>query len=45
VPERKHGRLVVAHGPFVMNSAVEIKQAMIDYQAGRMGRLEPVARA
>lgn len=33
---------VVAHGPFVMNSTVEIKQAFQDYQAGRMGHLEPV---
>ena len=32
---------VVAHGPFVMNTRNEIKQAMADYQAGRMGRLEP----
>ena len=35
---------VVAHGPFVMNTAVEIKQAVVDYQAGRMGRLEPLPR-
>lgn len=34
---------VVAHGPFVMNTLVEIKQAVLDYQSGRMGRLEPVA--
>jgi hypothetical protein len=34
---------VVAHGPFVMNTVVEIKQAVLDYQSGRMGRLEPVA--
>jgi hypothetical protein len=26
-----------------MNTAVEIKQAMMDYQSGRMGQLEPVA--
>lgn len=30
---------VVAYGPFVMNSWDEIRQAMVDYQAGRMGRL------
>jgi redox-sensitive bicupin YhaK (pirin superfamily) len=34
---------VAAQGPFVMNTAVEIKQAMMDYQSGRMGQLEPVA--
>jgi redox-sensitive bicupin YhaK (pirin superfamily) len=26
-------------GPFVMNTAAEIKQAMSDYQSGRMGQL------
>jgi redox-sensitive bicupin YhaK (pirin superfamily) len=30
---------VVGHGPFVMNSREEIQQAVVDYQAGRMGRL------
>jgi redox-sensitive bicupin YhaK (pirin superfamily) len=30
---------VVGHGPFVMNTRSEIQQAMVDYQAGRMGRL------
>ncbi len=25
--------------PFVMNTAEEIRQAMLDYQSGRMGRL------
>jgi redox-sensitive bicupin YhaK (pirin superfamily) len=30
---------VVGQGPFVMNSRDEIQQAMVDYQAGRMGRL------
>jgi redox-sensitive bicupin YhaK (pirin superfamily) len=33
---------VVAHGPFVMNTPMEIQQAKRDYQSGRMGRLEPV---
>jgi redox-sensitive bicupin YhaK (pirin superfamily) len=28
---------VIAHGPFVMNTPDEIRQAIIDYQAGRMG--------
>jgi len=28
---------IVAHGPFVMNSEQEIRQAMSDYQSGRMG--------
>lgn len=32
---------VVASGPFVMNSLGEIKQAMLDYQAGRFGALTP----
>jgi len=30
---------VVARGPFVMNTEDEIRQAMLDYQSGRMGRL------
>jgi redox-sensitive bicupin YhaK (pirin superfamily) len=30
---------VVMHGPFVMNSADEIRQAMADFQAGRFGRI------
>lgn len=31
---------VVAHGPFVMNSLGEIKQAMLDYHNGRFGTLD-----
>lgn len=32
---------VVAHGPFVMNTADEVRQAFQDYHDGRMGRLVP----
>jgi redox-sensitive bicupin YhaK (pirin superfamily) len=30
---------VVGHGPFVMNTAAEIRQAMADYAGGKMGHL------
>jgi redox-sensitive bicupin YhaK (pirin superfamily) len=30
---------IVGHGPFVMNTQGEIRQAMLDYQQGRMGHL------
>jgi redox-sensitive bicupin YhaK (pirin superfamily) len=33
------GEPVVGQGPFVMNTREEIRQAILDYQAGRMGRL------
>jgi redox-sensitive bicupin YhaK (pirin superfamily) len=33
------GEPVVGQGPFVMNTAEEIRQAMLDYRSGRMGRL------
>lgn len=33
---------IVGHGPFVMNSVQEINQAIMDYQAGLMGKLERI---
>jgi redox-sensitive bicupin YhaK (pirin superfamily) len=30
---------IVGQGPFVMNTAEEIRAAIRDYQSGRMGRL------
>lgn len=35
-----HNQPVVQYGPFVMSSVEEIQQAILDYQAGRMGRIE-----
>ncbi|MCR5888251.1 pirin family protein [Hymenobacter sp. J193] len=34
---RPFGEPIVAYGPFVMNSEVEIRQAYADYQAGKFG--------
>ncbi len=31
---------VVSYGPFVMNTQEEIRQAILDYQSGRMGRIQ-----
>lgn len=35
-----YNELIVAHGPFVMNSEAEIRQAVMDYQSGKLGGLE-----
>ncbi|MBX9587812.1 MAG: pirin family protein [Hyphomonadaceae bacterium] len=36
---------VVAHGPFVMNTAGEIKQAMLEFQSGKFGAIRETQTA
>ncbi len=36
---------VMAHGPFVMNTAEEIKQAMVDFQSGKFGTMRETETA
>jgi redox-sensitive bicupin YhaK (pirin superfamily) len=38
------GEPIVGQGPFVMNRPEEIRQAIVDYQSGRMGHLEDASR-
>jgi redox-sensitive bicupin YhaK (pirin superfamily) len=35
---RPLGEPIVQHGPFVMNSEDEIRQAIVDLRSGRFGR-------
>jgi len=36
---------IVAHGPFIMNEAAQIEQAIVRFRSGAMGQLEPAPRA
>ena len=36
------GEPIVGSGPFVMNTEGEIRQAILDHQSGRMGRITSV---
>ena len=33
---------IVGYGPFVMNTMMEIKQAFVDYEQGKMGHMGPI---
>jgi quercetin 2,3-dioxygenase len=35
---------IAGYGPFVMNTQEQIRQAMVDYQTGRLGRMPALAR-
>jgi hypothetical protein len=36
---------IVGYGPFVMNTAEEIQQAVVDFNSGRFGRIRPAEAA
>jgi redox-sensitive bicupin YhaK (pirin superfamily) len=40
VAGRPLGEPVARYGPFVMNTEVEIRQALLDYQSGRLGEIQ-----